>query len=472
MRKRILSAILISALLVTSLAGCNENVETSSKIEEQQSKPTDSNKPAESGSPEENSSSEENSGLEESSNPVTPQKPDYVDADAAWKQTLTYADDTTLRMAIGYNRPESGIRFTSEVAGDGIVLADGKTYRTGDFKPTWQAVMDKLKFKIEDKYNGLSATKEWEYWRPQLDRVDLVSGTASQLNYAGNNGALLNIADYLDYMPYFSAFLKRNPIVRLSIAADTNKGAIYFTPYFDGVNDVKRMPLMRTDWVVKLLDGKGNFTPAKCGTTNTVVYQPYMPTQGKVTVDVVKKDGSGTEQITKDYDKAGNIVAKMNEAGAMSGVDAVNMLRKYIDEAYGNYYGDTRSDLFIGQNAAWDADELVALLRCVVSNAPTLNGTNKVRGIFARYGNKNVRRVDMYRLAGILFGVRGLESEYNYLYFGSDNKLHDARMEEDTYYAISRMNAMAQEGLISEAFIDMKEESSELNLQNDLGFMS
>ena len=61
---------------------------------------------------------------------------------------------------------------------------------------------------------------------------------------------------------------------------------------------------------------------------------------------------SGTEKVTKDYDAAGNIVQKMNEAGSMSGVDAVNMLRTYIDQAYGGYYGTTRSDLFCGQNAA------------------------------------------------------------------------------------------------------------------------
>ena len=70
--------------------------------------------------------------------------------------------------------------------------------------------------------------------------------------------------------------------------------------------------------------------------------------------------------MTKDYDAYGNIVAKMNEAGELDGVDAVNMLREYIDKTYGGYYGTERSNLFIGQNAAWDADELVALLRCVL----------------------------------------------------------------------------------------------------------
>ena len=98
-----------------------------------------------------------------------------------------------------------------------------------------------------------------------------------------------------------------------------------------------------------------------------------MPTSGKVAVEVAKADASGIEKINKDYDAAGNIIANMNAKGSMTGVEAVNMLREYIDKAYNGYYGTQRSNLFIGQNAAWDADELVALLRCVVANSTTLN---------------------------------------------------------------------------------------------------
>jgi len=272
-------------------------------------------------------------------------------------------------------------------------------------------------------------------------------------------------------MPNFKAYLDANPIVRLSITGDTATGAIYFSPYFDGVNDIERMPLMRTDWVVKLLDGEGEFAADKCGNTPAAVYEPYMPTSGKVTVDVVNLEGTAVESVTKDYDAAGNIVALMNDAGSVDGVTAVNMLRTYIDTAYAGYYGTNRSNLFVGQNAAWDADELVALLRCVVANAQTLNGTDTIQGLFSREDNNNQRRVDMFRFAGTLFGVRGLESRQDYLYVGADGKLHDARQEEATFIAMERMNAMAQEGLISKSFIDMSEESTATMLENDLGFM-
>lgn len=384
---------------------------------------------------------------------------------------LTFAQGTVLRMATGYNSTKTGLFFDAEVAGDGVTLADGKTYHAGDLKPTWVEIQNRLGMVFEDKYQGNNASKEFDYWKEQLDQVDMVSGTAAKLSEFGVAGSLVNIADYLDMMPNFKAYLDANPIIRMTITGDTSTGAIYISPYFDGVSDIERMPLMRTDWVVKLLDGDGEFAADACGKTAKPVYEPYMPTSGKVTVDVVKADGSGVETVTKDYDTAGNIVAKMNEAGSLSGVDAVNMLRTYIDEAYAGYYGTERSNLFVGQNAAWDADELVALLRCVVANAKTLNGTDTIQGLFTREDNNNQRRVDMYRFAGTLFGVRGLESRKDFLYVGSDGALHDARQEPATYEALDRMNDMVAEGLISKAFVDSAEEKTQTYLENDLGFM-
>ena len=384
---------------------------------------------------------------------------------------LDYAQGTVLRMATGYNNAKTGLFFNAEVAGEGITLADGVTYHSGDLKPTWVEVQNVLGVTFEDKYQGNSAAKEFEYWKDRLSEVDMVSGTAVLLSEYGETGALVNIAEYLDKMPNFKAYLEENPIVRLSITGNTTTGAIYFSPYFDGVNDIERMPLMRTDWVQKLLDGEGAFEAPACNNTAEPAYAPYMPLEGTVDVDVVTPDGTAVETITKNYDAAGNIVAKMNEAGSMSGVEAVNMLRSYIDQAYDGYYGTSRSDLFIGQNAAWDADELVALLRCVVANPQTLNGTDSVQGLFSREDNNNQRRVDMFRFAGILFGVRGLESRQDYLYVGEDGMLYDARQMPETYEALENMNAMVQEGLISKAFVDMSEESTKTYLQNDLGFM-
>ncbi len=385
---------------------------------------------------------------------------------------LTFEKGTVLRMATGYNSAKTGITFDSETAGEGVTLADGVTYNTGSLKPTWVELQNILGMVFENKYQGNGSSKEFEYWKDRLNEVDMVSGTAATLSEYGEIGSLVNLADYLDKMPNFKAYLEANPIVRLSITGNTKTGAIYFSPYFDGVNDIERMPLMRVDWAVKLLDGEGEFTAEKCNDLAAPVYTPYMPTEGKVEIETPTLDGTATEIVTKDYDAYGNIVAKMNEAGALNGVQAVNMLREYIDKTYNGYYGTERSNLFIGQNAAWDADELVALLRCVVANPQTLNGTDSVQGLFTREDNNNQRRVDMFRFTGTLLGVRGLESRQDYLYVGTDGVLHDARQEAATYEALVRMNAMAQEGLISQAYLDGAQETSSTYLENDLGFMS
>ena len=390
---------------------------------------------------------------------------------------LEYAEGTILRMATGYNNTKTGITFTADsgIKQEGLTLANGKTYFTGDLKPTWEEVQNVLGVVFEDKFTGAgSAEKEFKVWQEKLGDVDMVSGSVSILNENGVAGKLVNLADYLDDMPHFKAYLIQNPIVRLSITGDTTTGAIYFSPYFDGVNDIERMPLMRTDWVVKLLNGEGEFAAAACNDLKAASYNPYMPTSGKVTVDAVNADGTAVIELTKDYDKAGNIVKVMNDAlaaGTVTGVQAVNMLRKYIDDAYNGYYGTNRADLFIGQNAAWDADELVALLRCVVANPQTLNGTDSVEGLFSREDDNNQRRVDMFRFAGTLFGVRGLESRQDYLYVGNDGKLHDARQEEATYVALERMNAMINEGLISVSFKLQQDTDTATMLKNDAGFM-
>ena len=448
MKKRILSALLVVCLMAGLMVGCGERL-ADTKAPTQTPTTQKPNTP-------------------NNTDPTTP------NTTVPPQDLLVFAQGTELRMATGYNSAKTGMFFDSETAGSGITLANGQTYFAGDLKPTWVEVQNRLGMVFVDKYQGNSATNEFKYWAEQLDQVDMVSGNATQLTEYGNQGALVNIADYLDLMPNFKAYLEANPIVRLSITGDTETGAIYFSPYFDGVNDIERMPLMRTDWVEKLLNGEGEFTAEQSHNLNAAVYAPYMPTSGKVEIEVVNADTLTVETITKDYDKAGNIVKIMNDAlasGTVNGVQAVNMLRKYIDEAYNGYYGTNRADLFIGQDAAWDADELVALLRCVVANSYTLNGTDTVYGLFSREDSNNQRRVDMFRFCGTLFGVRGLESRQDYLYVGTDGQLHDARMEADTYEALARMNAMVKEGLMSASFVNQSDEDTSTMLANDLGFM-
>ena len=88
--------------------------------------------------------------------------------------SVALADEpVTLRMATGYNNAKTGLLFDAEVAGDGITLADGKTYNTGDLKPTWVAVEDTLKIKFESVYQGSysdSASKLGSTWISTMEK--------------------------------------------------------------------------------------------------------------------------------------------------------------------------------------------------------------------------------------------------------------------------------------------------------------
>lgn len=383
-------------------------------------------------------------------------------------ELLPYKSGTTLRIAAGYQKTNEAISFQdSSIVGDSLTLANGKTYVLGDLKPTWQQVSTTLNINFVDKFSGAgSATKEFQKWEKEgLDQVDIVAGSASGLQEAGAKGEVIDIAQYLGRMPNFRNYLYQNEIVQLSITGDAATGAMYFSPYFDGVDDIERYPLIRADFVIALLDGNTAYAGANRA-LKAVKYQPYMPTEGSVVVESLDATGKTTQEIKKDYSKTQNIIAQMNAKTDLKGDEAVAMFRKYIDDMYGTTYTN-RSDLFLGYNAAWDADELVALLRCAVASLNDNNG-DAIQGMFSRETSNTQREVDLFRFAGSLFGVRGMESRQDYLYFDRNGNLHDARGEEASYAAMERMHAMYQEGLI----VMEGTSSSDARLETDGGLVS
>ena len=397
---------------------------------------------------------------------------------------LVYADGTELKLAVGHNSADTTITFSAKIAGDGLTLADGKTYHTGDLKPVWNELQSKLKVTFNNVYTNKEAKNEYAEWKNlEFAGVDVLVGNASDMAADGKLGKIVDLSQWLDYMPNFKKFLEENPIVYLSVVSDVKTGAIYYAPYFDGYDDIEKYFLMRIDWVEKLLDGEGQFTATTSDTVGDIIgssfaYTPYMPTEGTIALESLSADGKSTQTITKNYGTTyGNIAKYMNEhlTAASTGVDAVNMLRNYIDAAYNGVYGTKRSQLFTGYNAAWDADELVALLRCVKLNTFALTGqnTNKVTGIFPR--EKELNRTSDLLSFTQLFGARGYESRNDYLYFDAQGNLVDARQDETLTAAVGKLNQLYKEGLILQNFdTDAVGTGNVFNkyfAQNNLGFM-
>ncbi len=376
---------------------------------------------------------------------------------------------TELRVAGGYQKQNEAISFQdASITGEGITLADGVTYHTNDLKPTWAALEKQLGIEFKDLFKGSgSAEKEYKAWENNLEDVDIIAGSASVLVAAGSQGKVIDLNKYMDKLPNFKNYLDNNQIARLSITGSTegdNKGAIYFSPYFDGVDDIERMPLIRADMVRKLLDGDTAYAGANRD-VKTNGCTAYMPTSGKIEVEV--SDSAGlVSKLTKDYSKYGNIVEKMNAESGLKGDKAVQMFRDYIDKTYAGHY-TKRSDLFLGYDAAWDADEMVALLRCAGASLNDSDG-NPITPLYSRETGNNQRDIDLTRFAGSLFGARGLESRQDYLYFDSTGTLHDARQEAKSYDAMERMHGLVTEGLVGLA----AGSTSTSALEKDAGIMS
>lgn len=417
--------------------------------------------------------------------------------------TLNYdayerASGVTLNLGIGHNSITTSTAFGSTL-GAQITLPDGNQYEAGDMKPAWVQMGADLNISWNDVYAGQQTSKNLEYILTNqdeqgtiYDHTDIFTSDLSEVvSYAASGTSILNLADYLDYMPNFKIFLLENPVVYLSLlqtGMSTTNGSgqkLYVAPYFDGNDDIERYCLIRQDWADMLLNGDTATTGSTAWGKSTSVTS-YMQQTGKLTVDAVSPEGehTATIKVVKNYDNvvtqlkasgsalatayndiageaytgtSGNIIDVMNAALAKNsnanGTQLVNLYRAYIDACYQNedgtqhYSAANRSDLFNGYDACWDVDDLVAILRCVMTNASALGGN--VGGIMPR-SSANDRTPDMVRLAAQLYGVRGADSRNEYTYIDAQGNLKDARASQDIYNAMANFNKLYQEGLIAD----------------------
>ena len=408
---------------------------------------------------------------------------------------LSYTSGTEIGIAIGHNSAETAV-FYSNISGS-VTLPGGYTAQTAVIKPAMSAIQDELDIKFVDGgYTGKSTSANLSDLKQTGNfkwgnTVDICTTDLSvAITSSNNDDDILNLGKYLDQMPNFKAFLESNPIVYLSLLQDgmqedgTGK-EIYVAPYFDGNDDIERYCLIRQDWVEDLLDKTlsedGDTYSAACAEETYV--SGYMGTTGTYTVETTLDETGATFTLTKDYDAAktaaadtttelgaaynaiageayagesGNIVDIMNAALAKkadaTGKQLATLYRAYIDVAYKNGIEKaytTRSELFNGYNAAWDVDDLVAMLRIVKTNSQNLGlASLSTTGIFPR-DNTNDRTPDIIRLASQLYGERGADSRYEYTYIDADGKLKDARQNATFYQALENFGLLAKEGLVA-----------------------
>lgn len=347
----------------------------------------------------------------------------------------------------------------------------GNTYKTGDFKPAWKTLQTRLNFKITDVHNGSKVDESYGKLKNDANGAftgaDVLMGKASAFAEDGVSGDyFVNMLDHMDKMPNFKKFLQENPIVKLTITSQayttdsTAKPAIYYAPYFDGFNDLERMSMLRVDWVKKLLDQNSTYDTAK---TLTTKYTKSVTVKGREVTVPANIEGTSTKKITRSATVT-NIIDQMNALTTKNGATLANCLKQYIKDAYGNQYANP-SDLYCGFDAAYDADEYIALLRVVKANPQLLAGQDDVVPFYPR-AYTNDRLADIYRWAGQLFGVRGLESRSNYLYVNKEGKVVDARGDLVVAETVGKLHDLYEEGLILKDF-DAKGNSAKGNWNDD-----
>ena len=157
---------------------------------------------------------------------------------------------------------------------------------------------------------------------------------------------------------------------------------------------------------------------------------------------------------------AGNIIDKQNQllqaTDGCTGKDLANQLFNYIKTKYATLFTanvyKTPADLYISESAAYNTDELIALMRVIKANPGVITGSedNEVEVFFPR-GEIATAIDNIYDLAQ-LWGVQGVDSENGNYYFAADGTLNSLETTYASYDALNYISAIYNEGLILDNF--------------------
>lgn len=417
--------------------------------------------------------------------------------------TTTAPTESKVDVFLNYNG-NKGITFRSNDSNIGSTHSnpiDGITYKQGDLLPTWKAyeknlnvkfndITDYSKTKNDDVYKQLKEKENG--WTINGEEVDLFYNSVSNIIDMGGQ-KVVNLKDYINAgkMPNFKAYLDAHPEMLKEFEYGTEK-AIYFTPYFDGYNDIEKVIMMDTHNVEILLDADLSTLPATLGQLssghgvayntdgankdrNTLAGDPQVkpfidadhnyPT---ATTTVKVNNGATSKDLT--ITQTTNIIKQQNVllAAGTTGRALLKQMQDYLDTAFAGQIGSgktyaKRSEIFTSIKAAYNTDELLALMRVFKANpdilyydllgdaAQALEQWTEVEGLFPR-GADDTRIQDNLTFFGNIYGVQGIGSEKDHLFFTADGKIHDAETVEASYEMLGLANRVYQEHLMKNDF--------------------
>lgn len=326
-----------------------------------------------------------------------------------------------------------------------MTLPNGDVVTAGMLKPVWTQVASALNIDIQDV--TIQDQKASEMM--QTASTDAFAGAnifggnsvaTDFMNY-GSRGMFVNLVDMMDqgYMPNFARYLQDNPSIKSAITA--YDGGIYYVPYIAEINTFARAFVARETWVTDLLDAAGaNYDTA----AYTTYYDGFLigsnARTGSNGGSVIPKAGV---TITKKTSQ--NIIEIQNALATKNGKTLTEALITYIND---NYDYSTPSELYLGEKAAYDIDELVALMRCIKANPGYLTG-GKADVVWPFFVRQSSYREDLLRLGTYFDGVKahGADSYGSRWYIDENNTVQYTYTTEGMYDVLNYLSDMEAEGL-------------------------
>lgn len=386
--------------------------------------------------------------------------------DKTESEEMVSFDDLVLADSIKTNHVQgNNARTMTYQKSTPLTLPDGSVVTQGDLKPTWQFIQQEMGFDIVDV--GVQDQKA-------VEMIDIAAATgfkeaviyggdsiAKDLMNYGAQGYFINIKEYLDYMPDLSAYLDANPNVAKAVTA--YDGGIYHLPYVAEIDNYARVFPGRGDWVTSLLDSSSALE-SESHTLN-VQYEGYWDRNPTNVIDLQNAAASG---------------------GTLDRDTALTVLKDYIADTYPEY--DNLSELYLGLDAMYDIDELIALWRVVELSPNTLSkvstgsvvANTEISPFFVR---KSKYREDTLKLMNYFGGVRVHASDtYSAReYADTDGQIHYSYADDDFLEHLEYIKDWYQEGLIHTEFADLsiKDEfrksmwfADDVEGQRQFGFMT
>ena len=366
-------------------------------------------------------------------------------------------DDLTksveLKMNLAYGNKSQTITYAQSSP---LTLPDGKTVVTsGQLKPFWSYVAGELNINMKDVTVQDQKAKD-------MITTAAATGFSDATVYGGNSigeslmsygtqGMFVSISKLIDQgnLPNFKAYLEKNPNVKSAITA--YDGQIYHIPYIAEIGQYARDFYMRKSWVTGLLDGD-----SQSYDTETVINKSYTGNFTGANARTGSNGGSVTPKtgvtITKKTNQ--NIIEIMNNLSSMNGVNLAQALKQYIND---NYDYTNPSELYLGEKAAYDMDELVALFRVIKSNPKFLTG-GKAKEVYPYFTRQSKYREDLLRFSTYLDGgrVHGSDSYESRFEIDKNGELQYTYSKESVYNNLSAYSQMYKEGLFYNDCLDLK----------------